>query len=54
MELFDKLITPIMNYGSEVWWVIGGKSLESVHLQFRKQLLGVKKSTQNDFVYMAN
>ena len=51
MELFDKLITPIMNYGSEVWGFIQGTSLERVHLQFCKQLLGVKKSTQNDFVY---
>ena len=51
MELFDKLITPIMKYGSEVWGFIEGKSLERVHLQFCKQLLGVKESTQNDFVY---
>ena len=26
-------------------------SIERVHLQFCKRLLGVKKSTQNDFVY---
>ena len=51
LELFDKLITPILNYGCEVWGFIQGNSLERVHLQFCKQLLGVKKSTQNDFVY---
>ena len=51
MELFDKLVTPIMNYGSEVWGFIQGTSLERAHLQFCKQLLGVKKSIQNDFVY---
>ena len=51
MELFDKLVTPILNYGSEVWGFIQGKSIEMVHLQFCKQLLGVKKTTQNDFVY---
>ena len=51
LELFDKLITSILNYGSEVWGFIQGNSLERVHLQFCKQLLGVKKSTQNDFVY---
>ena len=43
MELFDKLVTPILNYGSEVWGFIQGKSIERVHLQFCKQLLGVKK-----------
>ena len=41
-ELFDKLITPILTYGSEIWGFIQGNSLERVHLQFRKQLLGVK------------
>ena len=51
LELFDKLITPILNYGCEIWGFIQGNSLERVHLQFCKQLLGVKKSTQNDFVY---
>ena len=51
LELFDKLVTPILNYGSEVWGFIQGNAIERVHLQFCKQLLGVKKTTQNDFVY---
>ena len=51
LELFDKLVTPILNYGSEVWGFIQGNAIERVHLQFCKQLLGVKKITQNDFVY---
>ena len=49
LELFDKLVTPIL--GSEVWGFIQGNAIERVHLQFCKQLLGVKKTTQNDFVY---
>ncbi len=28
-----------------------GNQIERVHLQFCKSLLGVKRSTQNDFVY---
>ena len=51
LELFDKLVTPIMNYGSEVWGFCHGKQIERVHMLFCKQLLGVKTSTQNDFIY---
>ena len=51
IELFDKLITPILNYGCEIWGFKQANVLERVHLQFCKRLLGVKKSTQNDFVY---
>ena len=51
LDLFDKLISPILNYSSEVWGFIQANSIERVHLQFCKKLLGVKKTTQNDFVY---
>lgn len=51
LELFDKLILPILNYGSEVWGFVQANAIERVHLQFCKRLLGVKKTTQNDFVY---
>ena len=51
MDLFDKLITPILNYASEVWGFDHGKAIERVHLQFCKQIHKVKRSTQNDFVY---
>jgi len=30
---------------------IQGSSIERVHLLFRKRLLGVKRTTQNDVVY---
>lgn len=50
MELFDKLVTPILNYGSEVWGFCQAKHIERTHLMFCKQLLGVKTSTQNDFI----
>ena len=51
LELFDKLISPILNYASEVWGFCKANAIERVHMQFCKKLLGVKKTTQNDFVY---
>lgn len=51
LELFDKLVSPIMSYGSEVWGFIRADNIERIHTQFCKKVLGVKKSTQNDFVY---
>ena len=50
-ELFDKLITPILNYGSEVWGFAKANAIERIHMQFCKKILGVKKTTQNDFIY---
>ena len=51
LDLFDKLISPILNYGSEVWGFSKAPAIEAVHLNFCKKLLGVKQATQNDFVY---
>lgn len=51
LELFDKLVLHILNYGCEVWGFHLGNAIERLHLQFCKRLLGVKNSTQNDFVY---
>ena len=51
MDLFDKLITPIFNYGSEVWGFYPAKSVETTHMSFCKRMLKVKQTTQNDFVH---
>ena len=51
LDLFDKLILPILNYGSEVWGFSKAETVERVHLQFCKHLLGVKIQTQNNFIY---
>ena len=51
LELFDKLISPILNYSCEVWGFCQAQAVERVHMQFCKKILGVKKTTQNDFVY---
>ena len=41
----------MLNYGSKVWGIRKAPTIESVHMQFCKKLLGGKQSTQNDFVY---
>ena len=51
LESFVKLITPILNYGCEVWGFIQANAFERVHFEFCKRLLGVKKTTPNDFIY---
>ena len=51
IDLFDKLILPILNYCSEAWRFIQANAVERVHLLVCKKLLGVKESTQNDFIY---
>lgn len=51
LDLFDKLVAPILNYGNQIWGFIEGKDIERIHLQYCKNLLCVKKSTPNDFIY---
>ena len=51
LDLFDKLLKPVLQYGSEVWGFSNANLLERVHLQICKQVLGAKRATQNDFIY---
>ena len=51
LELFDKIVVPILLYGSEIWGFENVKVLESLHLKFCKYILNVKKSTPNCMVY---
>ena len=51
LDLFDKLVSPILNYGSEVWGFAKSVTIEIVQMQFCKHILGVKRCTQNDFIY---
>jgi len=53
-RLFDALVTPVLNYGCEVWAadvlgkisiIKGEKSSEALLLNFMRQSLGVRKST---------
>ena len=50
IELFYKLVIPILYYGSEIWGFCQAKQIGRTHMMFCKQLLGVKTSTQNDFI----
>ena len=49
--MFDQLVSPILNYGSEIWGLTESMVLERVLIKFCKKLLGVKIQTQNNFVY---
>ena len=51
-KLFDTLVLPILAYSCEVWAVDPkvAESAEKLHRQFLKQLLGVRKSTNNYIV----
>ena len=41
----------MLNYACEVWGFHTALDIERVHLNFCKRVLGVKRTTQNDFVY---
>ena len=55
LKLFDSLISPILLYGSELWepylnqddekW--DQNSIEKIHTQFIKSIIGVNRSTSN-------
>ena len=51
LDLFDKLILPISNYGSEVWGLLESPQLERVLIRYCKELLCVRQQTQNNFIY---
>ena len=53
MDLFDKLILPILNYCCEVWGLIPANTVKRVHLYFLKKNTRCQKSTQND-LFMVN
>ena len=50
LELFDKLVVPILLYGSEVWGYEYRDSIEKVQRKYCKLLLGIASSTPNDVV----
>ena len=51
MELFDRMITPILTYGSEVWGYEDYSLLERLHLKFIKTMLKISKFTPSVMVY---
>jgi hypothetical protein len=51
LDLFDKMIKPILLHGCKVWGFGKNEVLERVHLKFYKILLNLKSSTPNYMVY---
>ena len=51
LHLFDTLVSPILNYSSEVWGMHTAPDIELVHTKFLRSILGVKKSTNLSALY---
>lgn len=51
IDMFDKMVLPILLYGSEIWGFEKLDILERVHLKFCKLILKVRKSTPSFIVY---
>jgi hypothetical protein len=51
LDVFDKMIKPILLHGCKVWGFGKNEVLERVHLKFYKILLNLKSSTPNYMVY---
>ena len=51
MELFDKMILPVLFYGAEIWGSKEWPVIEKVHMKFLERLLRVSQSTPNAAVY---
>ena len=51
IDLFNKLIKPILLYGCEIWAVGNIDVIERVQLKFLKMILNLKKSTPSYMVY---
>ena len=51
VDLFDKLVSPVMLYSCEVWGFEKTERLEKLHLKFLKHILKVKTNTCSNMVY---
>ncbi|MEW8547695.1 MAG: hypothetical protein AB2693_29660, partial [Candidatus Thiodiazotropha sp.] len=51
LDLFDKMIKPILLYGCEVWGYCNTNLIERVQLKFLKSIFNLKQSTPNVMVY---
>ena len=51
LNLFDKMVTPVLSYGCEVWGFHTASAIERVHLKLCKLVLKVSKSTCNETIY---
>ena len=51
LKLFDTLILPIITYGCEVWGYENTNLLEKLHLQYCRNIVGVRTTTPNFMAY---
>ena len=51
IDLFDSLVKSVLCYGCEIWGFSDAKSHEAIHLRYLKNILCVRKSTPNCFIY---
>ena len=51
LDLFDKIVKPVLLYGCEIWGYGNNNIIEKVHLKFCKLLLHLKPSTPDFMVY---
>ena len=51
LQLFDTMVVPILLYGAKIWDYENCKIIETLHMQFCKIILKVKKSTAHCMVY---
>ena len=51
LQLFDAMVAPILLYGAEVWGYEKNDIAETLHLEFCKYIMKVKKCTPNYIVY---
>ena len=50
LDLFDKLIVPILLYGSQIWGTIPNDTIEKIQRKFYKHILKVPMQTSNEAV----
>ena len=50
-DLFDKLVMPVILYGSEIWGYKNLGTLEKLHLKFCKHVMSLKTATPDVMVY---
>ena len=51
LDLFDKLVTPILLYGSEIWSYENNDVIEKLHLRYCRYILNVNKSPTSSMLY---
>ena len=51
LHLFDKVVTPVILYGCELWGFESCKILDKLQLKFCKYILKLNKSTCSNMIY---